>query len=89
VAAGAHSGEAKSPLIGFGDPVFNAEEESKPSSEERTVRDKVVYRFLQGLGHRPQRSEPSASPRDELAPFPLMEMHPRRAVCGRSSPMTQ
>jgi tetratricopeptide (TPR) repeat protein/CHAT domain-containing protein len=29
--------EAKKPLIGFGDPVFNAEEESKPGAEQRTV----------------------------------------------------
>jgi CHAT domain-containing protein/tetratricopeptide (TPR) repeat protein len=28
---------AKSPLIGFGDPVFNAEEESKPGAEQRRV----------------------------------------------------
>jgi tetratricopeptide (TPR) repeat protein len=33
----AHKDEAKSPLIGFGDPVFNAEEESRPSTEQRSV----------------------------------------------------
>jgi CHAT domain-containing protein len=35
----AHKDEAKSPLIGFGDPVFNAEEEGRPGAEKenRTV----------------------------------------------------
>src|SRR5262249_4274071 len=32
-----HRDEAKSPLIGFGDPVFNAEAESKPGAEQRRV----------------------------------------------------
>ena len=29
--------QAKSPLIGFGDPVFNAEEESRPAAQQRRV----------------------------------------------------
>ncbi len=29
--------EAKRPLIGFGDPVFNADEESRPAAEQRNV----------------------------------------------------
>ena len=33
----ARKDEAKSPLIGFGDPVFNAEEESRPGTQERSV----------------------------------------------------
>jgi CHAT domain-containing protein/Tfp pilus assembly protein PilF len=33
----AHKDEAKSPLIGFGDPVFNAEEEGRPGAENRAV----------------------------------------------------
>ena len=33
----ARKDEAKQPMIGFGDPVFNAEEESKPSAEQRKV----------------------------------------------------
>jgi hypothetical protein len=33
----AHKDEAKSPLIGFGDPVFNSEEEGRPSAEKRTA----------------------------------------------------
>jgi CHAT domain-containing protein len=33
----ARKDEAKSPLIGFGDPIFNAEEESKPIAEQRSV----------------------------------------------------
>jgi len=33
----AHKDEAKSPLIGFGDPIFNAEEESRPTMEQRSV----------------------------------------------------
>jgi CHAT domain-containing protein len=33
----ARKDEAKSPLIGFGDPVFNAEEESRPVAEQRSV----------------------------------------------------
>jgi CHAT domain-containing protein/tetratricopeptide (TPR) repeat protein len=33
----ARKDEAKSPLIGFGDPIFNAEEESKPAAEQRKV----------------------------------------------------
>jgi CHAT domain-containing protein len=33
----ARKDEAKSPLIGFGDPVFNADEESKPGAEHRSV----------------------------------------------------
>jgi CHAT domain-containing protein/tetratricopeptide (TPR) repeat protein len=33
----AHKDEAKSPLIGFGDPIFNAEEESRPTTEQRSV----------------------------------------------------
>ena len=31
----ARKDEAKSPLIGFGDPVFNAEEESRPARRSR------------------------------------------------------
>jgi CHAT domain-containing protein/Tfp pilus assembly protein PilF len=33
----ARKDEAKSPLIGFGDPVFNAEEENKPGAEQTKV----------------------------------------------------
>ncbi len=33
----ARKDEAKSPLIGFGDPVFNADEESRPAAEQRSV----------------------------------------------------
>jgi CHAT domain-containing protein len=33
----ARKDDAKSPLIGFGDPVFNAEEEGRPGAENRTV----------------------------------------------------
>jgi CHAT domain-containing protein len=33
----AHKDEAKSPLIGFGDPVFNSGEEGRPSAENRTI----------------------------------------------------
>ena len=33
----ARKDEAKSPLIGFGDPVFNAEEENRPDAEQRRV----------------------------------------------------
>jgi tetratricopeptide (TPR) repeat protein len=33
----ARKDEAKQPLIGFGDPVFNAEEEGRPGAENRTV----------------------------------------------------
>jgi hypothetical protein len=29
--------QAKSPLIGFGDPVFNTEEESKSGAQDRAV----------------------------------------------------
>ena len=33
----ARKDEAKQPLIGFGDPIFNAEEEGRPGAENRTV----------------------------------------------------
>jgi CHAT domain-containing protein len=33
----ARKDESNQPLIGFGDPVFNAEEESKPGAEQRSV----------------------------------------------------
>ncbi len=33
----ARKDEAKSPLIGFGDPVFNAEEESRPGAQDQSV----------------------------------------------------
>jgi CHAT domain-containing protein/Tfp pilus assembly protein PilF len=33
----AHKGEAKNPLIGFGDPIFNAEEEGRAGAEQRRV----------------------------------------------------
>jgi CHAT domain-containing protein/tetratricopeptide (TPR) repeat protein len=33
----ARKDEAKNPLIGFGDPVFNAEEEGRPGAEQRSV----------------------------------------------------
>jgi tetratricopeptide (TPR) repeat protein len=33
----ARKDEAKQPLIGFGDPIFNAEEEGRPGAESRTV----------------------------------------------------
>jgi tetratricopeptide (TPR) repeat protein len=33
----ARKDEAKEPLIGFGDPVFNAEEESRPAADQRRV----------------------------------------------------
>ncbi len=33
----ARKDEAKKPLIGFGDPIFNAEEESRPAAQHRSV----------------------------------------------------
>jgi CHAT domain-containing protein/Tfp pilus assembly protein PilF len=33
----AHKDQAKSPLIGFGDPVFKADEENRPGAEQRRV----------------------------------------------------
>ncbi len=33
----ARKDQAKNPLIGFGDPVFNAEEESRPGAQDRSV----------------------------------------------------
>jgi CHAT domain-containing protein len=33
----ARKDEAKDPLVGFGDPVFNAEEEGRPGAEQRSV----------------------------------------------------
>ena len=33
----ARKDKAREPLIGFGDPVFNADEESRPGSEQRSV----------------------------------------------------
>jgi CHAT domain-containing protein/Tfp pilus assembly protein PilF len=33
----ARNDEAKEPLVGFGDPVFNAEEEGRPGAEQRSV----------------------------------------------------
>jgi CHAT domain-containing protein/tetratricopeptide (TPR) repeat protein len=40
---------AKSPLIGFGDPVFNAEEESRPSQERRVVATRSYTEFWKGV----------------------------------------
>ena len=46
----AHKDEAKSPLIGFGDPVFNAEEESKPGAEQRAaVATRSYSEFWKGV----------------------------------------
>jgi CHAT domain-containing protein/lipopolysaccharide biosynthesis regulator YciM len=42
--------EAKSPLIGFGDPVFNADEESKPNAEQRRIASTRSYtEFWEGV----------------------------------------
>jgi CHAT domain-containing protein/Tfp pilus assembly protein PilF len=46
----ARKDEAKSPLIGFGDPVFNAEEEGRPSAEDRTaVATRSYTEFWKGV----------------------------------------
>jgi tetratricopeptide (TPR) repeat protein/CHAT domain-containing protein len=46
----ARKDEAKSPLIGFGDPVFNAEAESRPGTEQRSVVATRSYtEFWQGV----------------------------------------
>jgi CHAT domain-containing protein/Tfp pilus assembly protein PilF len=46
----AHKNEAKQPLIGFGDPVFNPDEESKPGAQERTtVATRSYSEFWKGL----------------------------------------
>jgi CHAT domain-containing protein/Tfp pilus assembly protein PilF len=47
----ARKDEAKSPLIGFGDPVFNAEEESRPGTQERSaVATRSYTEFWKGVG---------------------------------------
>jgi CHAT domain-containing protein len=46
----AHKGDAKQPLIGFGDPVFNAEEEDKPGAEQRRSASTRSYtEFWEGV----------------------------------------
>ncbi len=46
----ARKDEAKQPLIGFGDPIFNAEEESKQASQERTsVATRSYTEFFKGV----------------------------------------
>jgi CHAT domain-containing protein/Tfp pilus assembly protein PilF len=46
----ARKDEAKSPLIGFGDPVFNADEENKPGAEHRKVAATRAYsEFWKGI----------------------------------------
>ena len=46
----AHKDEAKSPLIGFGDPVFNADEENKPGAEQRKmVATRSYTEFFKGV----------------------------------------
>ena len=44
------------PLIGFGDPVFNAEEESRPAAQEpeASLPTRSYTEFWKGRGHRPQ-----------------------------------
>jgi CHAT domain-containing protein len=42
--------EAKSPLVGFGDPVFNADEESKPGAEQwSAVATRAYTEFFKGV----------------------------------------
>ena len=46
----AHKGEAKQPLIGFGDPIFNADEESKPGAGQRKLAGTRSYtEFWKGM----------------------------------------
>jgi CHAT domain-containing protein len=46
----AHRDEAKLPLIGFGDPVFNAEEEGRPAAEQRSaVATRSYTEFFKGV----------------------------------------
>jgi CHAT domain len=46
----ARKDEAKQPLIGFGDPVFNADEESRPAAQQRRVVATRSYaEFWQGV----------------------------------------
>jgi CHAT domain-containing protein len=46
----ARKDEAKQPLIGFGDPVFNADEESKPGAEQRRIASMRSYtEFWEGV----------------------------------------
>jgi CHAT domain-containing protein/Tfp pilus assembly protein PilF len=46
----ARKDEAKSPLIGFGDPVFNADEENKPGAEQRRIASTRSYtEFWEGV----------------------------------------
>jgi hypothetical protein len=47
----ARKNEAKNPLIGFGDPIFNAEEESRPGAQDRSLVATSSYtEFWQGQG---------------------------------------
>jgi CHAT domain-containing protein len=47
----AHKDQGAKPLIGFGDPIFNAEEESRPLAQERSVVTTRSYtEFWQGQG---------------------------------------
>jgi len=46
----ARKDEAKSPLIGFGDPIFNADEEKKPGAEQRSsVATRSYTEFFKGV----------------------------------------
>ena len=58
----ARKDEAKQALIGFGDPVFNAEDENSPAeSRQNCCSDALLFRVLERRGHRPHDAGQSAA----------------------------